>query len=119
VGDTEYIFKHALTQEVAYNSVLIERRKQLHERIGAALEELYASSIEDHLDELAHHYSKSGNPAKALEYHERAGRQAVQRSAFGEAMQNLPPPGNFFSACRKMPNETDENLPFKPASSRY
>ena len=34
VGDTEYIFKHALTQEVAYNSVLIERRKQLHERIG-------------------------------------------------------------------------------------
>ena len=42
VGDTEYVFKHALTQEVAYNSVLIERRQQLHERIGAALERLYA-----------------------------------------------------------------------------
>jgi predicted ATPase len=52
VGDTEYIFKHALTQEVAYNSVLIERRKQLHERIGAALETLYASSLDDHLAEL-------------------------------------------------------------------
>jgi len=45
VGEAEYIFKHALTQEVAYNSVLIERRKQLHERIGAALEVLYGSSL--------------------------------------------------------------------------
>ena len=44
VGDAEYTFKHALTQEVAYNSVLIERRKHLHERIGAALETLYAES---------------------------------------------------------------------------
>ena len=41
IGDTEYIFKHALTQEVAYNSVLVERRQQLHERTGAALERLY------------------------------------------------------------------------------
>jgi len=89
VGDTEYIFKHALTQEVSYNSVLLERRKQLHERIGAALEKLYASSIDDHLDELAHHYSKSGNPAKALEYHERVGLQAVQRSAYTDAMKSL------------------------------
>ncbi len=89
VGDTEYIFKHALTQEVSYNSVLQERRKHLHERTGAALENLYANSIDDHLDELAHHYSKSSNPKKALEYHERAGLRAVQRSANQEAMQHL------------------------------
>ncbi len=89
VGDTEYIFKHALTQEVSYNSVLIERRKHLHERIAAALEKLYANSIDDHLDELAHHYSRSGNVPKALEYHERAGRQAVQRSAYTDAMRGL------------------------------
>jgi len=89
VGDSEFIFKHALTQEVSYNSVLQEWRKQLHEGIGAALEKLYTSSIDDHLDELAHHYSKSNNPAKALEYHQRAGRQAVQRSAYSEAMRNF------------------------------
>jgi predicted ATPase len=59
----------------------------LHERIGAAIEELYANLIEDHLDELAHHYSRSGNLTKALEYHERAGRQAVQRSAYTDAMR--------------------------------
>jgi predicted ATPase len=45
VGDTEYVFKHALTQEVAYNSVLIERRQQLHERTAAALETLYRSLL--------------------------------------------------------------------------
>ena len=44
--DTEYIFKHALTQEVAYNSVLLERRKMLHERIGAAVEAINAGRLE-------------------------------------------------------------------------
>ena len=48
-GDVEYIFKHALTQEVAYNSVLIERRKQLHERTGTAIEALAPSRIDDHV----------------------------------------------------------------------
>jgi class 3 adenylate cyclase/predicted ATPase len=89
IGDSEYIFKHALTQEVSYNSVLLERRKQLHELIGAALEKLYANSIDDHLDELAHHYSRSGNPPKALEYHERAGRQAAQRRVHAQAIRHL------------------------------
>src|SRR5262249_10201076 len=53
IGDPEYIFKHALTQEVSYKSVLVERRKQLHEQIGGALETLYANTIDDHLDALA------------------------------------------------------------------
>jgi len=86
VGDTEYIFKHALTQEVAYNSVLVERRKQLHGRIGAAREALYAGSLEDHLVELAHHYSRSPNADKAVDYLGRAARQALSRSAFTEAL---------------------------------
>src|SRR5262249_8319661 len=89
VGDPEYIFKHALTLEVSYNSVLQERRKQVHERIGAALETLYANSLDDHLDDLARHYNRSGNPQKALEYHEMAGLRAVQRSANQDAMQHL------------------------------
>ena len=86
VGDAEYTFKHALTQEVAYNSVLIERRKHLHERIGAALETLYASSLDDHLAELAHHYGRGNNPGKAVDYLGRAAAQAVSRSAFNEAL---------------------------------
>jgi class 3 adenylate cyclase/tetratricopeptide (TPR) repeat protein len=89
VGDTEYIFKHALTQEVSYNSVLIERRKQLHERSGAALETLYASSLDDHLAELAHHYGRASNPGNAVRYLTLAGKQALERSAFAEAQAQL------------------------------
>jgi class 3 adenylate cyclase len=89
VGDTEYIFKHALTQEVAYNSVLLERRQQLHARTAAALETLYKTSVEEHLAELAHHYGRSANPGKAVEYLTRAGQQALSRSAFAEAQAQL------------------------------
>src|SRR6202030_65659 len=63
--DIEYTFKHALTQEVAYNSLLAERRKLLHERAGAALETMFAEQLEDHLSELAHHYGRSDNVPKA------------------------------------------------------
>jgi class 3 adenylate cyclase/tetratricopeptide (TPR) repeat protein len=89
VRDTEYIFKHALTQEVAYNSLLIERRQQLHGRTAAALETLYTNSVEEHLAELAHHYGRSANPDKAVEYLARASQLAFSRSAFAEALAQL------------------------------
>ena len=77
LGDVEYTFKHALTQEVALGSLLNERQKVLHERAGEAIEALFAGHLDDHLDELAHHYNTSGNVPMALEYRERAGRQDV------------------------------------------
>jgi predicted ATPase len=64
--DAEYIFKHALTQEVAYNSLLIGRRKLLHERAGQALESMFAEQLDDHLGQLAHHYGRSDNVSKAV-----------------------------------------------------
>jgi len=88
-GDIEYIFKHALTQEVAYNSLLVERRKPLHERAGAALESMFAEQLDDHLGELARHYSRSDNVVKAVEYLGRAGQQALQRSAYADAISSL------------------------------
>ena len=87
--DAEYIFKHALTQEVAYNSLLIERRKLLHERAGQALESMFAEQLDDHLSQLAHHYSRSDNVSKAVEYLGRAGQQALQRSAHADAIRSL------------------------------
>jgi predicted ATPase len=87
--DAEYIFKHALTQEVAYNSLLIGRRKLLHERAGQALESMFAEQLDDHLGELAHHFSRSDNVSKAVEYLGRAGRQALQRSAHTAAIGSL------------------------------
>jgi adenylate cyclase len=89
ITDVEYIFKHALTQEVAYNTVLLERRKQLHESVGLAIELLYPSSLDDHVTDLAHHFSRSGNRAKAVEYLRFAGAQAMSRGALAQAVQDL------------------------------
>jgi tetratricopeptide (TPR) repeat protein len=87
--DVEYVFKHALTQEVAYNSLLIERRKQIHERAGHALESLFAGQLDDHLTQLAYHYSYSDNIEKAVEFLGRVGQQALQRSAHADAINSL------------------------------
>src|SRR5215510_6829208 len=61
--EVEYSFKHALTQEVTYGTVLQERRKTLHERTAQAIEALYGERLEDHYSDLAYHYSRSGNTA--------------------------------------------------------
>jgi class 3 adenylate cyclase/tetratricopeptide (TPR) repeat protein len=86
--DSEYTFKHALTQEVAAQSMLIERRHQIHERTAAAIEAMYAHKIDDHLGELAHHYSQSSNLDKAINFLFRAGEQGYQRSTYDEALRH-------------------------------
>jgi predicted ATPase/class 3 adenylate cyclase len=85
--ESEYLFKHALTQEVAYGTVLQEQRKTLHERTAQAMEELHKGHLEEHSLELVHHYQRSGNTEKAVEYLGLAGQQAVQRSADDEALR--------------------------------
>jgi class 3 adenylate cyclase/predicted ATPase len=87
--ESEYIFKHALTQEVAYGTVLQEQRKLLHERTGQALETIYAATLPEHYSDLAHHYRRSANTEKAITYLQLAGQQAVQRSANTEAINHL------------------------------
>ena len=86
--ESAYIFKHALTQEVAYNAVLLERRRVVHERAAQAIERL-SERLPEHYNALAHHYSRSGNTAKAIDYLHRAGQQAVERSAYAEAVSHL------------------------------
>ena len=87
--EVEYIFKHALTQEVAYNSVLQERRKALHERTAQAIEALYrhtstSTTVSWHITTVA-----AATRQKAVEYLHLAGQQAVQRSANVEAITHL------------------------------
>ena len=104
LGETEYTFKHALTQEVAYNSVLLERRRHLHERTGEAIETLFKERIDDHLAELAHHYSHSANTRKAVEYLFRAGSQAAARSAYPEAVTRL---SRALGCLKHLPDDTE------------
>ena len=66
--ELEYVFKHALTQEVAYHSLLLNRRKEIHERIGHAIEEIYPDRLEEFYEMLAYHYSRSDNKEFAYHY---------------------------------------------------
>ena len=81
-----YIFKHAVIQDVAYNSLLIQRRKDLHRAVGEAIEELYPDRLEEHYTELAHHFSQGELWDKAFFYWRHAGARAFARSALREAM---------------------------------
>ncbi len=104
--EVEYVFKNTLTQEVAYNSLLLERRKLLHGRAAEAIEEVYRDGLEDRYSELAHHYSRSGNTEKAVEYLRLAGRQAMQRSANAEAINHVTA---ALKLLQTLP-ETDERI---------
>jgi hypothetical protein len=79
--ELEYIFKHALTQEVAYESLLKQRRRELHGRIARAIEEIYAQQLEVHYELLAYHYERSGNQKKTIDYLILAGEKSNQHSA--------------------------------------
>jgi class 3 adenylate cyclase/tetratricopeptide (TPR) repeat protein len=85
--ELEYIFKHVFTQEVAYNSLLVKRRKEIHEQTGQAIENLYADRLEEFYGMLAYHYSKSDNSMRAYEYLKLSARKAVGREALWEAFR--------------------------------
>ena len=89
VSEVEYSFKHALTQQVAYNSLLTQRRQFIHEQTAHAIEALYEGQLEDHHGELAHHYLQGSNTVKALRYAQLAAEQAVARGAFSEAASTI------------------------------
>ena len=81
-----YIFKHAVIQDVAYHSLLIQRRKALHQAVGEAIEELYQGRLEEHSPELAHHFVQGEVWDKAVTYCQQAGARAHDRAAFREAV---------------------------------
>jgi class 3 adenylate cyclase/tetratricopeptide (TPR) repeat protein len=84
-GDVEYEFKHALTHDVAYNSMLTQHRKVLHERTAQAIEALHSERLEDHYSDLARHYLLSNDAEKAIRYSQLAAEQARDRAAYVEA----------------------------------
>lgn len=83
--ELEYIFKHALTQEVAYDGLLRDERQTLHERVAAAIEAQLEDRLGEFAETLAYHYERSGVPEKAVEFLRLAGRKALERYAIDEA----------------------------------
>ena len=82
--ELEYIFKHALTQEVVYNGLLMKNRRLIHENIGQAIEELHQDRLEEFYETLAYHYSRSDNHNKASDYLKLSGNKAVRNNALWE-----------------------------------
>ena len=96
VPELEYAFKHALTQEATYQGILERRRREFHHQVAAGIERLYQERLEEYYEELAHHYSKSGDAEKAVEYLLKAGEKAKRSYAneaaiayFNEALEML------------------------------
>ncbi|MHC4423659.1 MAG: hypothetical protein ACYSWR_03175, partial [Planctomycetota bacterium] len=86
--ELEYTFKHALSQEVAYRSLPLEKRRQYHGHIADALEVLFADRLHEKLELLAYHYQQSGNAEKALGYLMASARKAASRFAPVEASRH-------------------------------
>jgi class 3 adenylate cyclase/tetratricopeptide (TPR) repeat protein len=84
-----YLFKHALTRDVAYEAILYARRRDLHRRVAHRIELIYADQIDEHLPLLARHYLLAEEWAPAFDYHLRAARQAQARYANREAIALL------------------------------
>jgi class 3 adenylate cyclase/tetratricopeptide (TPR) repeat protein len=102
--DATYIFKHALIQETAYQSMLVSRRQQLHKRIGETLVDRFPETTETQPELVAHHYTEADLADQAVGYWWRAGQRAVERSANLEAISHLT---KGLSVLASRPNSRD------------
>jgi len=87
--DARYVFKHALVQDTAYESLLKSRRQILHRRIAETLREKFPDVVEAEPELVAHHFTQAGLTEPAIEYWGKAGDLALRRSAFKEAIAHL------------------------------
>lgn len=104
--DAIYVFKHALIQDIAYDSLLRNRRQQIHQRIAAALESSFSNEVADQPEVLAHHLSGAGALNQAAPIWLMAGQRAVARSANQEAISHLH---ECLGILQRLPPGSDTN----------
>jgi predicted ATPase len=83
----EYRFKHDLVQEVAYNSLLVRKRREIHQAVGEAIETVYSDNIDQVQEILAYHFSKSNDSQKAYIYMKQSGAKNTRNSSLWEAFR--------------------------------
>jgi len=86
MGELEYLFKHALAQEAAYESILHQKRKEMHIKVANSIEQVFGERLHEFYGMLAYHYSKGEDLEKAEEYLVKAGEEALRSSASIEAL---------------------------------
>ncbi|MFH1294060.1 MAG: adenylate/guanylate cyclase domain-containing protein [Pseudomonadota bacterium] len=84
-----YIFQHAMTQELLYNSLLAAKQREYHLAIGKAMERLYSDHLEEYSSMLALHFTRGGDPKRGYQYHHLAGDRAAASYANSEALEHF------------------------------
>ena len=104
-----YLFKHALIQEAAYQSLLKSRRQQFHRDIARVLEEQLPEKARREPELLAHHHTEAGQVGEALAYWEKAGRRAIEHSAHPEAIAHVTRGLSLLPSLEESPGATSRN----------
>ena len=108
--EATYLFKHALIQETAYQSLLRSTRQQYHQRIAQVLEARFPERCETQPELLAHHYTEAGLAEQAIGYWQRAGQQASERSAYLEAVNHITTGIELLQTLSETPEHTQQAL---------
>jgi predicted ATPase len=115
VPEPTYTFKHVLTQEVAYQSLLHSMRQAYHHQIAQLVEERFPEIAATQPEWLAHHYTAAGLMARAIPYWRRAGQRAIERSAYVEAISHLTHGLEVLKALPETPERTLQELDWQMA----
>jgi class 3 adenylate cyclase/tetratricopeptide (TPR) repeat protein len=102
-----YIFKHAVIQDVAYQSLLVQRRKEIHRAVGRAIEELYPDRLAEHCGELAHHFVEGEQWPEAFRYSILAGDRAAHAFASAEARRHYAQALEVAGRARPAPGDRE------------
>jgi class 3 adenylate cyclase/tetratricopeptide (TPR) repeat protein len=103
--DLEYIFKHALTQEVVYNGLLKKERRAIHERIGLVMERLFQNRLPEFCETLAYHFHQGQSYLKAVDYLMKSGTKSLKRYSLDEAHKYFQ---EAYNILRRRPDKTLE-----------
>jgi len=98
--ELSFTFKHAVTREVVYDSILTPKKRRLHERIGHAIEELYAQEIQEHYETLAGHFTETENCEKAAMYSKLAAKKCEKKGSMRDAVEHT---SKWITVLERMP----------------
>jgi class 3 adenylate cyclase/tetratricopeptide (TPR) repeat protein len=103
--DIEYMFKHALTQEIVYNSLLKKQRRNIHEQIAQVMENVFEDRLSELYETLAFHFSRGKSTTKAVDYLVKSGEKSLARYAVEEAHQYFKKAYNILASKEEMSEE--------------
>ena len=103
--DIEYMFKHALTQEIVYNGLLKKKRRKIHEHIAQVMESVFQDRLSEFYETLAFHFARGWSVAKAVDYLVKSGEKSLARYAVEEAHQYFKKAYDILASKEEMSEE--------------